>query len=329
MSLRKKALVTGACGFVGTHMTKLLVEKGFRVRATDLADRRFEELGIEFMKADLTEKESLERVLGEVDFIFHTAALFSYSASLEELERVNVLGVKNLYETALDFKVERIIHWSSAEVYGISSKKPLKESAPLRPKHSYGISKLEGEKIALKFFRERALPITILRPTAILGPESTYGAIKPILMLAKGRMPIYPGDPDALSHFVHVEDVTRAALHLSKREDAIGEIYNVADENPLSSKELISFLSKLLKKREPMYLRLSKRLLERIATLFEYYARIFKKEPYLERDTIHLLYENNVFDNTKLKRTGYTFTHPNTLKSLEKILKWYKDRRFF
>ena len=129
----KVDLVTGACGFSGLHTIKLLLAEGRKVRATDLAsahenlktrrimkslDVDFERDGVEFVPADLTVKGALRDAMQDVKRLFHTASLYDYSASMEALERVNIHGTVNLCDDALDAGVERMIHWSTAGVYG-------------------------------------------------------------------------------------------------------------------------------------------------------------------------------------------------------------------
>lgn len=145
--MEKVSLVTGACGFAGSHMVKLLLEKGKKVRATDLKrtchDEKikmvreniglnFERDGVEFIPSDLTQKETLYPALKDVDVLYHTASLYDYSAPMEALERVNIFGTKNICEVAIEQDIERMIHWSTAGVYG-HPYMPRSFHNPLRP----------------------------------------------------------------------------------------------------------------------------------------------------------------------------------------------------
>jgi len=148
----RKILVTGAFGFSGSHMLRLLVEEGYRnIRATDLESTSanpkarwlhrelgvdLERDGIEFVPADLTDKESLRAALEGVEILFHPASLYDYSAPPEALERVNVLGVTNLCEIAVDAGVRRMLHWSTAGVYG-HPYMPGERSNPLWPLYEF------------------------------------------------------------------------------------------------------------------------------------------------------------------------------------------------
>ncbi|PIU69015.1 MAG: hypothetical protein COS84_00230, partial [Armatimonadetes bacterium CG07_land_8_20_14_0_80_40_9] len=120
-------LVTGACGFNGSYMVELLLEKGYKVRATDLEGTErgiYEDLvkreGVEFVPSDLTKKETLKEVVKDVEYVFHPAAVFDYAAKWELMERVNVFGTRNLCEVLMEEgKVKKFVVWSSAAVYGI------------------------------------------------------------------------------------------------------------------------------------------------------------------------------------------------------------------
>ena len=129
----KPALVTGACGFCGGHMVKLLADEGVPVRATDLESAAgdpevrfvqenlgidFNRKGVEFVPSDLTDKASLKAALKGVGTVYHTASLYDYSAPMEALEKVNLYGTTNLCEAMVEEGVDRVIHWSTAGVYG-------------------------------------------------------------------------------------------------------------------------------------------------------------------------------------------------------------------
>ena len=115
-STNETCLVTGACGFVGRHMVELLVREGHRVRASDLKNtyvEDFERLGVEFVPADLTDRSSLKPVVKGIKWVFHPASLFDYTAPHEALERVNVVGTRNLAEACCGIEVQRFVLWSS------------------------------------------------------------------------------------------------------------------------------------------------------------------------------------------------------------------------
>ena len=142
-----KILCTGVCGFVGSHMVEFLLAKGHQIRALDM--HKCKEIAnreeIEFVQCDITQKKELNGIFADVEYVFHIAALFDYSASWEKLHRVNVIGSRNLCEVALNSNVKRIVVWSSGSVYGIPKKTPVDENIPPTPLNNYEKSKLEQE----------------------------------------------------------------------------------------------------------------------------------------------------------------------------------------
>ena len=185
--MNKTALVTGACGFVGSHLVEVLLQEGFTVRATDLESAynysgpergRFpsviKKLGVEFVPCDLTKKETLPKVVKDISYVFHPAAVFDYSASYELLERVNVLGTKNLCEALLEEgKVQRMVNWSTTGVYTLPKNgQPLSEEAPKKPTVLYCKSKLAQEEAVQEFYEKQRFSYTTIRPAPIYGPRN-------------------------------------------------------------------------------------------------------------------------------------------------------------
>lgn len=204
---KELALVTGACGFVGSHMVELLMEKGIEVRATDLekADRtHLNRLGIEFVPSDLTKKETLLPALEGVDYIFDIASLFDYSAPWDLLYKVNVEGARNLCQVALETNPKVIVHWSSGSIYGIPKELPTTETSPIYPSNNYEKSKWRQEQVMLEYHKRYGLPVVVIRPAVIYGPRSKYGVMTPIFMMAKGKLRAIPGSRKTRGSFVHI-----------------------------------------------------------------------------------------------------------------------------
>lgn len=161
--MNKLCLVTGTCGFSGSYMVELLQDVGYKVRATDLegTDRGIykeiiEKEGVEFIPSDLTKKETLKEVVKDVEYVFHPAAIFSYSASYEAMEKVNVFGTRNLCEALLqEGKIKRLIVWSTVGVYGLPKPEmlPIAEETLCSPSNLYEKSKYEQEKVVIEFYK--------------------------------------------------------------------------------------------------------------------------------------------------------------------------------
>ena len=319
--------MTGACGFVGSHVLDLLIEKGFEVRATDLesADHSYiERVGVEFVPADLTRKATLPSVLQEVDYVFHTASVFDYSSSWNHLHKVNVEGTRNLCELALDTNPKIIVHWSSGAIYGLSKEFPTKEISPIEPSNNYEKSKWMQEQAVLEFHKKYGLPVTILRPASIYGPRSKYGAAIPIFLLARGKLRAIPGSGETRGAFVHVKDVAESALFLATKKKAVGESYNIADDSHYTTEELLQYAAEHLDvKIVKSHIRAS--MIKIMAWWFEWKAKLKSEKPLIERDAVEYLFHDYWLDNSKIKDLGYKLIHPEVKTGLKETIKWYKD----
>lgn len=261
----KRALVIGACGFVGTHIVDLLVEKGYEVRATDLetANRKhIEELGVEFMPADITKPYMLRDVMKDVDMVFNIASAFNYHMPRELMEKINVEGAKNVCEAVLRYSPNAIpfVHWSTGEVYGynMADKKylPPNEEMTEEYKHitpgeaPYAKTKWIQEQLVWKYHREQGLPVILLRLGTIYGEGAFFARLINIFADLSG-LGLFPRNVNFKWPLVHVEDVAGAALHLSKKKSAIGQVYNIVDDQNYTIADIVyavaEYFSKELK----------------------------------------------------------------------------------
>lgn len=308
-------------------MLDLLIERGMGVRATDLerADRSYvDKLGVKFIPADLRKKETLRQVLNGVDYVFHTASIFNYSAPWDLLYQVNVQGTRNLCEAALETNPEVIVHWSSGAVYGISKEIPTKETSHIEPSDNYEKSKWMQEQIVLEFYRKYGLPVTVIRPAAIYGPRGKYGAIIPIFMLAKGKIRAIPGSGKTIGAFVHVKDVVNSALFLAGKKETVGEAYNIADDSHYTNEELLLYAAELLKVKVSTF-HIPAFAIKLAAWWSEEKAKLVGKKPEVERDAVKHLFQNYWLDNSKIKELGYNLIYPDVKEGLKETMKWYRD----
>lgn len=328
-------LVTGACGFVGSHfIDQLLKQPEYIVRATDLpeADRTFLNGEAEFLSGDLRDPTTLTRIVKGVDIIYHVASLFRYSAAQEDLTAVNVEGTRNLCRIAQKAKVSKLVLVSSSGVYGIPRSLPVREDDPPFPSNPYEQSKLEQEQAATEVCTGSKLALIILRPAPIYGPRNRYGIGTILRMVALGQLPIIPEKLNTLVPLVHVVDVVSAALHLTTLPAAAGQIYNVVDDSTYRKYDLFSDVAPLLDTkiyhtRLPL---LPRWLLKVLAAWSEWKAsNITHKEPKIERATIDLMYHDYWFSNAKLKATGYQLLYPDARIGLKDTIDWYKRHNWF
>ncbi|MFX0013360.1 MAG: NAD-dependent epimerase/dehydratase family protein [Promethearchaeota archaeon] len=324
-------LVTGACGFVGSHLVDSLVSQGHYVKATDLknANRIYlpSSENIEFIPADLTKPQDISQILDGVTIVYHPAGIFRFGAPPNLLYKVNVEGTRNLLSAALSQNISHIINWSTAMVYGTLEYTPADENHPVHPEDPYSESKWVQEQVALSFFEENELPVSVIRPTAIYGPRSFYGTSNALLALVKGKIFGIPGDGKTIQHHVHVNDVVRAAIFLSRENKAKGEVYNIADEVPISIEESFRIVSELIKKKPPKF-HIPKELIFLYGYFDRLYTKIIRRASLFEKTSLKLIFSDHVFDNTKLKNLGFRYSIPDFRRGIEATLLWYKQQGY-
>jgi nucleoside-diphosphate-sugar epimerase len=335
-SSKGHVLVTGAAGFTGHHMVMEAVKAGLRVRATDVSSRHygamFDALGVEFVASNLTKRQGLEALLDGIDAILHIAGIHDYSTPRRVMFAVNVDAVENICGACVATGVDRLIHLSSVGVYGYDwhSGIPVKEEgAKLTPPlNSYNESKWEGEKVVNRFQAERGLRATILRPAAIYGIRSEYGlynAIKQVYSDRKRKRMLIVGSGDQIEAFVHVEDVCRAVIHAVENDSMIGEVYNVSDDSRITTAGFFNLICGELFGVQKEFVRLPVRILAPVAAVSQVVAKLVGKKPLLERATIHYMACDRIWDNTKLKNTGFSLKYPIVENGMRETLRWYKD----
>jgi dTDP-glucose 4,6-dehydratase len=245
----RRALVTGAAGFVGSHLVEELIEQGYRVRcfvrytSTNtrgyLADLPAEKLAeVEIVAGDLRDSEAIRQAAQGTDVIFHLAALvgipYSYVHPLEVIE-TNVMGTVNVLVAARDQGVGRVIHTSTSEVYGTAQYVPIDEGHPLQGQSPYSASKIGAEKIVESFYASFSLPTTVIRPFNIFGPRQSARAVIPtIITQALVNNEIRLGNFDATRDFTYVQDTVKGFIMASESEAAVGRLFNIGSNYEIS-----------------------------------------------------------------------------------------------
>lgn len=258
--MRDKVLVTGADGFIGSHLTEYLVQEGYRVKA--LAQyNSFNSWGwldtipcrddIEVVCGDIRDAHCCHDVVKGVDIIFHLAALiaipYSYQAPESYID-TNVKGTLNMCQAALAHKVSRMIHTSTSEVYGSAQYVPIDERHPLQPQSPYSASKIAADAIAMSFFHSFDLPLIIARPFNTYGPRQSARAVIPtiICQIASGMKQIKLGDVTTTRDFNYVLDTCRGFVSLLHGEKAVGEVINIGSNDEVSIADTIHLIRELM-----------------------------------------------------------------------------------
>jgi len=257
----KKVLVTGADGFIGSHLVELLVKKGAKVKALSLYNS-FNNWGwledvsclpeIEVVSGDVRDSDLCNEITKDIDYVLHLAALiaipYSYRAPYSYVE-TNILGTLNMCRAALR-NCERIIHTSTSEVYGTAQYVPIDESHPLQPQSPYSASKIGADAMAMSFYHSFKLALTIARPFNTYGPRQSSRAVIPTIIsqIAKGNKKIRLGDTTPTRDFTFVEDTCRAIVSIVESKHSIGEIINIGSNHEISIAALFHLINKLMNK---------------------------------------------------------------------------------
>lgn len=260
MSEFRKVLVTGADGFIGSHLTELLVARGYEVRA--LAQYNsfndwgwLEELDckaeIDIRTGDVRDPHFCGVIAKDIDVIFHLAALiaipYSYVAPSSYIE-TNVSGTLNICQSALQNGVKRVLHTSTSEVYGTAQYVPIDEKHPLQPQSPYSASKIGADAIAMSFYNSFKLPLTIVRPFNTYGPRQSARAVIPTIIsqIASGKKKIQLGDVTPTRDFNYVADTCNGFLSLMECDRAVGETVNVGSNFEISVGDTLNIIRELM-----------------------------------------------------------------------------------
>ncbi len=250
----RKVLVTGADGFIGSHLVDELLLQGASVRALVhynpfgrwgwLQDRADD---VDIQAGDVRDGERVARVTEGVEAVFHLAALigipYSYDAP-ESYLQTNVLGTYNVLNACRRAGVERMVQTSTSEVYGTARRVPIDESHPLQPQSPYSASKIAGDMTALSFHHSFGLPVAVVRPFNTYGPRQSTRAVIPTVLaqLLGGSGEIRIGATTPTRDFNYVTDTARGFLAVAESDQALGHVVNIGSGREISVAELIELL---------------------------------------------------------------------------------------
>ncbi len=260
-----KVLVTGAGGFIGSHLTEELVRQGEEVRALVRYNSRdakglLEDLPgeiqhqIEVVPGDLKDPDGVKKVLKGCSKVFHLGALiaipYSYIHPFDFIQ-TNTVGTAHLLNACLEQgTLERVIHTSTSEVYGTAQYVPIDEKHPLQAQSPYAASKIAADKLAESYYLSFGLPIAILRPFNTFGPRQSLRAIIPtIISQAMGDQKIRLGNISPRRDFLFVKDTVRGFIQLGKCEEAVGKVVNIGTGTDISVEALVTKILNLAGKR--------------------------------------------------------------------------------
>lgn len=256
--INKKVLVTGADGFIGSHLVEQLLNEGCKVKAfvyynsfnswgwlDTLTKQQLE--AVEVFSGDIRDPNGVRTAMKDIDIVFHLAALiaipFSYH-SPDSYVDTNVKGTLNIVQAAKDLGIERVLVTSTSEVYGTARYVPIDEEHPRQPQSPYSASKIGADCIADSFYRSFDLPLTIVRPFNTFGPRQSARAVIPtiITQLLNGMEEIQLGDTTPTRDLLFVKDTANGFIEIAKSERLIGHDCNIATNSEISVGDLANEL---------------------------------------------------------------------------------------
>lgn len=258
----KHVLVTGAGGFIGSHLTEMLVREGCNVRAfvhynafnrwgwidsfpTELQNE------IEVFVGDINDPYGVHKSMKGIDIVFHLAALIGIPYSYHSPDiyvETNVKGTLNILQAARSLDVERVIQTSTSEVYGTAQTVPIDEEHPLNPQSPYAATKAGAELLALTFHRSFGLPVVVVRPFNTYGPRQSARAVIPtiILQLVNGKKEVLIGESTPTRDFNFVSDTCLGFIKSATCDAAIGDVINIGSNFEISIADTVNMISKMM-----------------------------------------------------------------------------------
>lgn len=259
----KQVLVTGAGGFIASHLVEHLVAEGAKVRAFVRYNSRGDAgllrmLPVEALSkvgviaGDLRDSEAIHAAMEGVDTVFHLGALiaipYSYLHPREVID-TNVMGTLNVLMAARNLGIRRVVHTSTSEVYGTAQYVPIRENHPLQGQSPYAASKIGADKIAESFYRSFDLPVVTVRPFNTYGPRQSARAIIPtIIAQALTRNEVHLGSLDPARDFTFVLDTVNGFVRAAQTENVLGEEINLGNDAAITIGELCEKIFKILGK---------------------------------------------------------------------------------
>lgn len=296
-----KVLITGAGGFIGSHLVDSQLERGNDVRAVDLhldlLRHQAAHPHLEAIRGDITDRNIVERLVDGIDIVYHLAsAHLDVSLSDEHYHRVNVGATRSLLEAARQAGVKRFVHCSSVGVIGDVKHPPADETTGCHPVNIYERTKLEGERTVLDFARRTNFPVVVMRPAWVYGPRCPRTA-KLIRTITKGRFPIF-GSGKNLRHPVYITDAIRGLELCAETPDIEGHVFIIAGESTVESKQLVRVIREQLNIQTPqIYMPIF--LGQAAGLILEIMFKLIGRQPPFSRRSMDFFLKHNAYTIAK------------------------------
>ena len=323
-------LVTGATGFLGSALvTELLKQQqSVRILARDEARARAQ-FGdaVDIVAGEITDTAQVQRAVEGASIVYHLAGrLYHPSTPAELYYSIHVEGTRILLEACKGQRsLQRIVHCSTTGVHGVTGRTPAAEDAPFAPTNPYEKSKLEGELLALKAWKEDGLPVSVARPGLVYGPGDLH-LLGFFVSIKKGRPCLIDGGK-ALIHPIYIDDMTTAFLLCAERPRAIGHSYNIAGDRPVSFRELAGAIARSLGRSLPKG-DIPLWLANLASDIFAHIPGMKGENAPLTRSRVRFLTNNRVYDIGRARNElGFAPTTPLE-EGMRLTAEWYQKHEY-
>ena len=320
-----KILVTGADGFIGSHLSEALTKKGHKVTAfvyynafnsfgwLDNIEKKIKK-SLKIFPGDIRDENLVRKAMKGCDAVINLAALigipYSYNSPKSYFE-TNVQGTLNIFQSAKDYKIKKVIHTSTSEVYGTAKYIPIDENHPLDGQSPYSASKIAADQLAISFYKSFNTPVAIIRPFNTYGPRQSARAIIPtiILQMINGNKEISLGSVKTTRDFSFIDDTVDAYMAAIKATDVNGEIINLGSGHETSIIDLVKIINTIVKKN----------------------CKIItdKKRVRPEKSEVERLLSSNSKAFKKLRWKPKYIGRAGLIKGLTKTIEWFKKKENF
>ncbi len=262
MDINKKVLITGADGFIGSHLTEQLVRQGYNVRpfvyynsfnSWGWLDSASSEIKAELdvFAGDIRDPHGVKEAMKGCTHVLNLAALIAIPYSYHSPDTyvdTNIKGTLNIVQAARELGVEKVVHTSTSEVYGTAQYVPIDEAHPLQGQSPYSATKIAADQMALSFYRSFDTPVAIIRPFNTYGPRQSARAVIPTIIgqLASGKTTIKLGAISPTRDFNYVKDTVDGFISVMNSEKAIGEVINIGSNYEVSIGETVEMIASIM-----------------------------------------------------------------------------------
>lgn len=258
----KKILVTGADGFIGSHLTEKLVRQGYQVKAfvqynsfnswgwLDHSPKKIKD-NLEIFAGDIRDPHGVKTAMQGCDTVLHLAALIAIPYSYHSPDTyvdTNVKGTLNVVQAARELGMEKVVHTSTSEVYGTAKFVPITEEHPLQGQSPYSASKIGADQIAMSFYHAFNIPVAIIRPFNTYGPRQSARAVIPtiIIQIANGKRTIKLGSLSPTRDFNYVKDTVNGFIAMAKSDKSVGQFINVGSNFEISIGDTVKLIAEVM-----------------------------------------------------------------------------------